>query len=252
MDLEDLLEDLLEQAGRAARRGARRVVTGTRPARRKVRRTVRATTAVMAVTLLLAALGLLAIGDPGAIRLVLGALALIGGAVSAGAAGLAQLADRRDPDVVRERAMARGELTPHMLDEDLSELPRDVRGDFRRLLQARQLVGDLAADGWVHPPSMLEVDGEVARLHRLLVVDRRARSLGGRQSAVLRGQVAELADLLVALADEAVDHQADAMVQASTTAVTLADARDHLQALREARAEVQQVDQRQRGTTAEG
>lgn len=252
MDLDDLLEDLLEDAAKAARRGARKVVSGTRPTRRRVRRTVRATTAVMAITMLTAAAALLAIGDPGAIRLVLGALALLGGLVSAAAAGITQIADRRDPDVRRERAMARGELTPDMLDEDLSELPKDVRGDFRRLLQARRLVQDLAADGWVDPPSMLEVDGEVARLHRLLVVDRRAKSLGGRPSPVLRTQVGDLADLLVALADEAVEHQADAMVQASTTAVTLADARDHLQALREARAVVREVDERQRGMTAEG
>lgn len=246
MDLDDLLEDLLSDAAKAARRGVRQAVGSTRPARRKVRRVVRATAVMSAVFLLSVGVALAAIGDPGAIQTFFAALFLLGGAGSAATAGVATWLDRRDPDVRRERATAKGQLSPEVLDDDLRELPRDVREEFRRMLQARRLVQDLAVDGWVDRAALMELDGEIARLHRLLVADHRTSSLGGRASGPLRQQTSELADLLVALADEAVTQQVEDLTDRRGAAVTLTDARDHLVALREARETVREIDQQQR------
>ena len=71
----------------------------------------------------------------------------------------------------------------------------------------------------------------------LLAADRRAVELGGTPSAALRTQVGELADLLVALAVEAVEHRTEEVGQASAPA-TLRDATDRLSSLRAARREV--------------
>jgi hypothetical protein len=247
VDLEDLLEDLLDEAGRAARRGAKRVVRSTAPARRGIRRGVRAVAVVLAVMLLGLGGLLLAVGDPGALRTILGALLVAGGVGSGGVGAVTQLLERRDPEVAREKAAAEGLLTPDMLDDDLAELPRDVRAEFRRLLAARGLVQDLAHDGWVASRAVMEADGEIARLHRLLAAERRATRIGGSPSPLLRQQTADLADLLVALADEAVKEQAEALAETTTTGATLTDAREHLVALREARAEVRATENRAMG-----
>ncbi|MGI9018636.1 MAG: hypothetical protein ACR2HR_16285 [Euzebya sp.] len=244
MDLEDLLEDLLDNAAQAARRGVRRVATGTAGARRGVRRVVRATSIITAITMLSMGLLLLVLGDPGAIRTILGVMLLGGGTMAAGTGAITQVLDRRDPVVQQRRAERRGELPAPIFDEDLSELPRDVRHDFSRLLQARRLNQDLAHDGWVSSAAVMQADSQIARLHGLLVTDRRAVKLGGEPSGALRQQVSELADLLVALADEALHHQIEVVTTADAVAVTLDDARENLIALRQARREVRDAENR--------
>ncbi|WP_370327054.1 hypothetical protein [Euzebya sp.] len=245
MDLDDLLEDLLEDAGKAARRGARRVQAGAAGARRTVRRGVRAVGGVSAAALLAIAIALFATGN--AVLQVIAAVVLVPAVVAGGAALTAHVLDRRDPRTVADRALRRGEALPATTQADLTQVPVDVADDWRRLLQARALVADLGRDGWIAGPSQLEIDGEVARLHRLLVAERRTTALGGRASPELRGQVGELADLLVALADDAVQLQVQAGAERSTAPATLTDARDHLRSLRAARREVADIDDQVRG-----
>lgn len=242
MDLEDLLEDLLEDAADAARRQVRRVSKSTAGVRRKARRTVRAGAGAAAVVLLMIALALATIGTPGGIQLFLAATALLPALLAAGVATVAHVAERRDPEAQRQRARRKGlpEPPPAVGSEDLS---KDVRRDWQRLLQARRLVQDLAQEGWIEGASLIEIDGMVVRLHQLLVADHRATKLGGRSSPQLRTQVSDLADLLVALADEAVHLQVEATTGPASLAATLADAREHLVLLREARREVGDIEQ---------
>lgn len=242
MDLEDLLEDLLDDAAHVARRQVRRVSDSTRGARRRARRTVRAVGGVSATVLLLLAVALATLGSPGLLQLLLAALVAVPGLVAGGAAVAAHVADRRDPQVQAEQRRRKGLPDPLPdLEADL-DLPKAIRRDWTRLLQARRLVQDLAHDGWVAGASLLEIDGEVTRLHRLLVADRRTTALGGEPSAALHRQVADLADLLVALADEAVHLQVESQGERSPAAATVADAREHLMALRQARQEVAQLE----------
>lgn len=77
----------------------------------------------------------------------------------------------------------------------------------------------------------------VEQLRVLLVADRRAAGLGAAPSRPLRAQVGETADLLVALAVEAVHLRTDEVGRSAGQA-TLLDARDRLVVLRAARGEV--------------
>ncbi|HUG83700.1 MAG TPA: hypothetical protein VMM13_04000 [Euzebya sp.] len=243
MDLEDLLEDLLEDAGTAARRQVRKVSRSTAGVRRTARRTVRAGAGTVAVVLLVIAVALATVGTPGGIQLFLAAMALLPGLLAGGIATAAHLAERRDPVAQRERARRKGLPEPPTT-PDVDDLPKDVRRDWQRLLQARRLVQDLAQDGWIERASLLDIDGMVLHLHRLLVAERRTTKLGGRPSPELRTKVSDLADLLVALADEAVHLQVEASDAQPSLTATLADAQEHLALLREARREVGDIEQR--------
>lgn len=242
MDLEDLLEDLLDDAAAAARRQVRKVSSSTKGVRRRARRTVRAVGGVTAVVLLLLATALVTLGTPGGVQILLAVLLALPGLLAAGVAAAAHVAERRDPDVIRDRARRTGRPEPAADLADDIDLPKAVRRDWSRLLQARGLVQDLARDGWVDGASLLQLDDEVLRLHRLLVADRRTTSLGGRAATALHTRVADLADLLVALADEAVHLQVEAGDARSTAAATVEDAREHLHTLRLARREVAHLD----------
>jgi hypothetical protein len=125
--------------------------------------------------------------------------------------------------------------------EERTVLPADVAGDWNRLRQAQALVEDLAGDGLVDPAAVAELGSTAEQLRVLLVADRRASQLGGSPSAPLRTQVADLADLLVALAVEAVDSRTEEVGPAATP-VTLREATDRLASLRAARAEVEATD----------
>ncbi|HSK97451.1 MAG TPA: hypothetical protein VK891_12605 [Euzebyales bacterium] len=122
--------------------------------------------------------------------------------------------------------------------EQFERLPASIRGEWRRLEHARDLVVGFAEDGWVEPAALLHVDDHVARLERLLEADARVSELGGVPSETLRRQVEELTALLVALADQAVEHQAS-LASDDPVPVTLAEARERLatttQAYRELR-----------------
>lgn len=181
-------------------------------------------------------------------------LVVDGGFGLAGAVGVGTLAVFGVPLAIwggiQVRREGRARRTAQEAEAHLARLPREVRGDWRRMEQARELVGELCEEGWVSADAVAELDEHVARLRRALDVDRRSRELGGRASSRLAGQVADLADLLVALADEGVDQQAE-LVAASTAPATLAQARDRMVALRAARREVEDLD-RPRETPSNG
>lgn len=132
----------------------------------------------------------------------------------------AEEAVARHRDTERERAR-------------LARLPDHLRDDWRRLEHAHDLVEGFAAQGWIEPVAVTEVADLVARLERLLAADRATDELGGRRSDSLEQQVRDLTDLLVALADEAVEHQAT-LTSDDPVPATLAEARERLTATREA------------------
>jgi hypothetical protein len=123
------------------------------------------------------------------------------------------------------------------------EVPVDVIADWTRLRRAQVLVEDLARQGLVDVDALGEQMAMVGDLRTLLVADKRATDLGAEPSAPARQQVHEVADLLVALAAEAVEHQAE-QVGRSGAPATLRDARERLATLRQARNEVDAMDDR--------
>lgn len=145
-------------------------------------------------------------------------------------------------DVRRRRdAQVRAPATGAVAARELGRLPADVRDDWRRLQRARELLAGLVADGWVDPAAIAEVDELTVRLHGILVAERDSEALGGRGAPDVERQVEDLADLLVALADEALAHQADE-TRGHAAAATLEEARTRMTALRSARREVEQLD----------
>lgn len=278
MDLDDLLEDLVEDVADAARRRVRRVgreaSRRTQVARRRVRRAARAGGLVVAAVFGALSATLALAGAPGGVRLFAAALAALVALTAGGVALAAHRAERRDPRSRASRARRRRtrlgrrlharrrgragrrtrtrdgrEATDEIELAEVSQVHPDVQDEWERLLQARRLVRDLTADGWIVAASGLEVDSDVLRLYQLLVADARTARLGGRSAPQLHRQVGELADLLVALADEAVRTRVLDAEGEMTLPATLADAQDHLVALRTARQEVEQIDRprRQRG-----
>lgn len=121
----------------------------------------------------------------------------------------------------------------------LEKLPLAIRNEWERLERSRLLVQEFADEGWIERTAVAEVDGHIARLHKLLEADERTARLGGAPSATLRTQVADLTALLVALADAAVEHQA-ALITGDPVPVTLGEARDRLSTSAEAYRDLQQ------------
>lgn len=124
---------------------------------------------------------------------------------------------------------------------ELEKLPASIRNEWRQLEQARDLVRAFAENGWVERTALMDVDDHVARLRRLLEADERTDRLGGAASNTLRRQITELRALLVALADEAVEHQAS-LASDDPTAATLTDARERLRTTTEAYRELPRPD----------
>lgn len=112
-------------------------------------------------------------------------------------------------------------------EQRLARLPAAIRGEWRRLEHARDLVQGFAEEGWVEPAALLHVNDHVARLEQLLQANERINRLGGTPSPTLQRQVEELTALLVALADEAVEHQAS-LASDDPVPATLAEARERL------------------------
>lgn len=142
----------------------------------------------------------------------------------------------------RDRSVAREAEARRRAKRERDELPVDVVADWKRLRRAQVLVEDLAERGYVDIDALGEQTAMVEELRELLVADERASDLGAEPSVALRRQVADVADLLVALAAEAVDHRTD-QVGRSGAPATLRDARDRLATLRVARAEVDALDE---------
>ncbi|WP_410870331.1 hypothetical protein [Nocardia sp. A7] len=88
------------------------------------------------------------------------------------------------------------------------QLPSRLQPHWNRLNQAWNVIAELQRQGWVDADSTRGVPQSMARLHQLGVADGMTDNLGGRRSTAVEQQLSRLADLLVALADEAVDHQA--------------------------------------------
>ncbi|MEU4599427.1 hypothetical protein [Nocardia sp. NPDC023988] len=76
-------------------------------------------------------------------------------------------------------------------------------------------------------------------LHRLAIADGMTDQLGGRRSGTVTQQITLLGDLLVALADEAVEHQAT--IGTDFTPATLAAAAQRLAADRAAYQELMEL-----------
>ena len=241
MDLDDVLEDLLKGARRAWRdRTGRGLEARTR---RWAPTLALVAGAWWTVAFGLGALTSILVAESAAVPILLGVVASAG--IPVAGWGVVERR-RRHRRRVEERARARAARP--------DDLPREVRADWRRMGQARELVAELAAEGWVAPAAVAELDGHVDHLEKVLLADHRTRELGGRSSSRLAGQVADLADLLVALADEAVEHQAEVTAGARAPA-TLAQARDRMATLRAARREVADAERHvggQRGTTSTG
>lgn len=240
MDLDDLLEDLWEDAMGDARRSVSRA---TEQARRKaripaVRRRLREA-ALWGSGAWVAAFGGGAIATE---------VAIDGGFGTLGAVLLGLVALPGIPTGVwawrtrsRDRSAAREAEAKRRAKRERDELPIDVVDDWRRLRRAQVLVEDLAQQGYVHVDALGEQMAMVGQLRELLVADKRASDLGAEPSRQLRRQVADVADLLVALAAEAVEHRTAEVGQSGAPA-TLQEGRDRLATLRQARAEVDAVD----------
>jgi hypothetical protein len=127
--------------------------------------------------------------------------------------------------------------------QQLAQLPASIRDEWQRLEHARDLVHGFAEDGWVERAALLDVDDHVARLRRLLEADERTNRLGGAASSTLLRQVETLTALLVALADEAVEHQAS-LADDDPVPVSLAEARERLSASTQAYRELRPLDAR--------
>lgn len=145
---------------------------------------------------------------------------------------------RRRRDQEQERARRDRE---EVAAERLERLPTTIQDQWRRLEHSRALVEGFAEQGWVQAESLAEVEAMCDRLEALLVADRRTDELGGRTSQRLADQVVDLTELLVALADEAVEHQAT-LVSDLPVPATLAEAHLRLRATRQAYTELAEVD----------
>lgn len=130
-------------------------------------------------------------------------------------------------DAVRREREARAEH------ERLERLPERLRDDWRRLEAAHDMVLRFADEGWVEPAAVAEVGTLLERLERLVAADRETDELGGTASTALDDQVRQLTELLVALADEAIDHQAT-LASDEPVPATLAEARERLALTRQA------------------
>ncbi|MFC6013768.1 hypothetical protein [Nocardia lasii] len=116
------------------------------------------------------------------------------------------------------------------------QLPHRLKASWFRLDKAYGVVSELQRRGWIDATSTRGLSESMARLHRLGVADGMTDQLGGRRSGTVERQINRLADLLVALADEAVEHQAT--VGADFTPATLAEAAQRLAADRVAYCEL--------------
>ncbi len=240
MDLDDLLEDLWEDAVGDARRKASRANAELRrrarlPAFRRRMRDVALWGSATWVTVF----GGGAVATELAIDGGVGtALAVLLGGIALPAVGTGIWAWRtrdRDREVRREAEAARRAR------QEQDDIPADLVADWKRLRRAQVLVEDLAQQGLVDSSAIGEQSAMVDDLRQLLVADKRASDLGAQPSARLRRQVGDLADLLVALAAEAVDNRTEE-VGASAAPATIRDARDRLRSLRAARAELNAID----------
>lgn len=240
VDLDDLLEDLWEDAISDARRKASKANAELRrkaklPAFRRRMREFALWGSGAWVTVFGGGAVATEIAIDGGVGT---ALAVVLGGIALPAVGTGVWAWRtrgRDREVKREAEAARRAR------QEQDDIPADLVADWKRLRRAQVLVEDLAEQGLVDGSAIGEQSAMVADLRQLLIADKRASDLGAEPSARLRKQVGDLADLLVALAAEAVDNRTEE-VGAGSAPATIRDARDRLRSLRAARAELNAID----------
>ena len=236
MDLDDLLEDLVEDAAEGARRRAREARNAFERRRRLpgVRRRMRQLVLYGSAGWV-ATFGGLGIAAELATTEPIGTVfALLFGGIALPAVGSGIWAWRSERTAGAEERTAAARRAAK---QERADMPADVAEEWVRLRKAQALVADLATEGLVDEAAVTETDQMVEQLRVLLVADRRASELGATPSAGLRDQLGEVADLLVALAVEAVEHRSTE-VGAAGGAATLVDGIDRLASLRAARAEV--------------
>lgn len=111
-----------------------------------------------------------------------------------------------------------------------AKVPAEIRPSYRRLMtayeQARGLVAHEIIDGNV----LRGVEERILEVIRLLSADVSNQELGGRPSARLRGQVEELTNLLVGLADAALDRRTAALDSDDQAATALRESLGRMRA----------------------
>lgn len=247
MDLDDLLEDLWEDVVVDAKQSASRANAELRRRTRLpgLRRRLREFT-LWGSAAWVAVFGGGAVATELAIDGGVGtALAIVLGGIALPAVGTGVWAWRTRS---RDRAVRREAEASRRARQEQDDLPTDVVADWKRLRRAQVLVEDLAEQGLVDGAAIAEQTRMVEELQQLLMADKRASDLGAQPSARLREQVSDLADLLVALAAEAVDNRTEE-VGAGGAPATLRDARDRMVSLRAARAELNAIDDDARRAT---
>jgi hypothetical protein len=147
----------------------------------------------------------------------IGAGAVIGAIASAIAALLpaAMLYLRRRPSKLEQTS--RAERAP-------IKVPAEVRPGYRRLMTAYEQASGLVAAGIIDESALHGIEERIAEVIRLLSADVTNQELGGRPSARLRAQVDELTDLLVGLADAALDRRTAALDSDNQAAAALREA----------------------------
>ena len=123
------------------------------------------------------------------------------------------------------------------------KVPAEVRPGYRRLTTAYEQAKGLVADGIIDASVLDGIEERIVEVVRLLSADVTNQELGGRPSARLRGQVDELTDLLVGLADAALDRQTAALDSDNQAAAALREALGRMRAEERGYREIGELDE---------
>ncbi|HJR87425.1 MAG TPA: hypothetical protein VJ930_07200 [Acidimicrobiia bacterium] len=127
--------------------------------------------------------------------------------------------------VLQKRASsAPQELAPKL------EIPDALRPAYRRLLGAHEQARNLVAEGVIEQRVLRGVAERIEEVIGLLSADVSNEELGGRPSARLREEVEELTELLVGLADAALDRRTAALDSDNQAAAALREALGRMRA----------------------
>ncbi|MBA3362689.1 MAG: hypothetical protein H0T94_14730 [Acidimicrobiia bacterium] len=119
---------------------------------------------------------------------------------------------------------------PADVEAPLADLPLTVRPEYRRLQTAHDQVTSLVTQGLIDENVMSGVDDRIKELIRLHDADVSNQELGGQPSRRLREQVDQLTDLLVGLADAALDRRSAALDSDDQAASSLREALGRMRA----------------------
>jgi hypothetical protein len=110
------------------------------------------------------------------------------------------------------------------------EIPDEMRPSYHRLLGAYEQARTLVADGLIETNVFRGVGERIEEVVGLLSADVSNQELGGRPSARLREEVDELTELLVGLADAALDRRTAALDSDNQAAAALREALGRMRA----------------------